>query len=99
MPEVVTGNMYTWYYLNCKSGTETNPIEYVSKHNVCVLAKIFIDLFSRQSQLELSFYKLVLDFSTPRCFSLRSSRAERLCLLLGALFHTKNSLLLLRKVF
>ena len=91
MPEGVTGNMYTRYFLNRKSGTEANPIGYVSKLIVFVLQKFVL---SRQSQLELSFYNTSFGSSNPRYFS-PSLPGPNAYLLLGALSNTKFSLLLL----
>ena len=92
MPDGVTGNMYTWYFLNSQSGTETNPMEHVS--TLYCLRTLILLILSRQFDLELSFYKLVLDFSTPDIFHL-DLQVPNANLLLGALFHTNFSLLLL----
>ena len=91
MPEGVTGNMYTWYFLNRKSGTETNPIEYVSK-TYCSRTPKFCSFKAvpvRALLLQTSF-----GFFDPRYFS-PDLPGPNAYLLLGALFHTKISLLLL----
>ena len=85
MPEGVTGNMYTRYFLNRKSRTETNPVEYVSKLIVYVLQKFcsFKTVPVRALLLQTSF-----GFFNPRYFS-PSLLGPNAYLLLGALFHTK----------
>ena len=77
--------MYTWYFLNRKSGTETNPIEYVSKLIVYVLQKVcsFQTVPVRALLLKTSF-----GFFNPRYFS-PNLPGPNAYLLLEAFFHTK----------